>query len=146
MIDLKIEATWAARSQGAKSLQQRRDRGRSYVDTEVLPHALLQGSKKPVIVYVVDNWSRRYSHQLKLKGEDTHKTAFRTKFEHYEFLVMPLGLTNALAAFMDLMNRVCRPMIDRVVIVFIDDILNYSKTKEDHVVHLREVLEVLKRE
>ena len=74
------------------------------------------------------------------------KTAFRTRYGHFEFVVMPFGLTNAPAAFMDLMNRVCRPMLDRSVIVFIDDILVYSKTREDHEVHLREILETLRRE
>ncbi|KAJ9557024.1 hypothetical protein OSB04_011638 [Centaurea solstitialis] len=85
-------------------------------------------------------------HQLKVKAEDIHKTAFRTRYGHYEFLVMPFGLTNAPAAFMDLMNRVCRPMFDRSMIVFIEYILIYSKTKEDHLVHLREVFEVLRKE
>ncbi|KAJ9546782.1 hypothetical protein OSB04_019325 [Centaurea solstitialis] len=85
-------------------------------------------------------------HQVKVREEDVQKTAFRTRYGHFEFVVMPFGLTNAPAVFMDLMNRVCRPMLDKSVIVFIDDILIYSKTKEDHVVHLIEVLETLRRE
>ncbi|KAI3808244.1 hypothetical protein L1987_24193 [Smallanthus sonchifolius] len=85
-------------------------------------------------------------HQLKVREEDVPKTAFRMRYGHYEFLVMSFGLTNAPAAFMDLMNRVCRPMLDRSVIVFIDDILIYSKNEGDHHCHLREVLEVLKQE
>ncbi|KAJ9553347.1 hypothetical protein OSB04_017392 [Centaurea solstitialis] len=85
-------------------------------------------------------------HQVKVREEDVQKTAFRTRYGHFEFVVMPFGLTNASAVFMDLMNRVCRPMLDKSVIVFIDDILIYSKTKEDHVVHLIEVLETLRRE
>ncbi|KAD3066456.1 hypothetical protein E3N88_34336 [Mikania micrantha] len=85
-------------------------------------------------------------HQLKVREQDIPKTTFRTRYGHYDFLVMSFGLTNAPAAFMDLMNRVCRPMLDRSVIVFIDDILVYSKSEGDHACHLREVLEMLRRE
>nr|GEZ68259.1 retrotransposon protein, putative, Ty3-gypsy subclass [Tanacetum cinerariifolium] len=71
-------------------------------------------------------------HQLRVHGEDIPKTKFRTRYGHFEFTVMPFGLTNAPTVFMDLMNRVCKPYLDKFFIMFIDDILIYSKSKKDH--------------
>nr|GEW45186.1 hypothetical protein [Tanacetum cinerariifolium] len=85
-------------------------------------------------------------HQLRVHEDDIPKTEFRTRYGHFEFTVMPFGLTNAPMVFMDLMNRVCRPYLDKFVIVFIDDILINSKTQEEHVKHLRIVLELLTKE
>ena len=85
-------------------------------------------------------------HQLKIRDADVHKTVFRMRYGHYEFLVVPFGLTNAPAAFMDLMNHVFRPYVDQFVVVFIDDILVYSKDREDHDTHVRVVLETLRKE
>ncbi|GJT43704.1 putative reverse transcriptase domain-containing protein [Tanacetum coccineum] len=85
-------------------------------------------------------------HQLRVREEDIPKTAFRTRYGHYEFQVMPFGLTNAPAVFMDLMNRVCKPHLDKFVIVFIDDILIYSKSKQEHEKHLKIILDLLKKE
>ncbi|GJV58158.1 putative reverse transcriptase domain-containing protein [Tanacetum coccineum] len=85
-------------------------------------------------------------HQQRVRDEDIPMTAFRTRYGHYEFQVMPFGLTNAPAVFMDLMNHVCKPYLDKFVIVFIDDILIYSRNKEEHTNHMRIILKLLKKE
>ncbi|GJS95841.1 putative reverse transcriptase domain-containing protein [Tanacetum coccineum] len=85
-------------------------------------------------------------HQLRIREEDILITAFRTRYRHYEFQVMPFGLTNSPIIFMDLMNRVCKPYLDKFVIVFIDDILIYSKNKEEHGEHLKTILNLLRSE
>ncbi|GJU20586.1 putative reverse transcriptase domain-containing protein [Tanacetum coccineum] len=85
-------------------------------------------------------------HQLRVREEDIPKMAFKTRYGHYEFQVMPFCLTNAPAVFMDLMNRVCKPFLDKFMIIFIDDILIYSKDKKEHKEHLKAVLELLKKE
>nr|GEX06834.1 putative reverse transcriptase domain-containing protein [Tanacetum cinerariifolium] len=85
-------------------------------------------------------------HQLRVRDEDIPKTAFRTRYGQYEFQVMPFGLTNAPAVFMDLLNRVCKPYLDKFIIEFIDDILIYYRNEEEHVNHLRVILELLKNE
>jgi hypothetical protein len=83
-------------------------------------------------------------HQIMIKPEDILKTEFHTQYSHYEYLVMPFGLTNAPAIFMDYMNRIFRPYLDKFVVVFIYDILIYSKIVEEHEEHLRLVLGILK--
>ncbi|GJS97652.1 putative reverse transcriptase domain-containing protein [Tanacetum coccineum] len=85
-------------------------------------------------------------HQLRVHEDNIPKTAFRTRYGHFEFTIMPFGLTNAPAVFMDLMNRVRRQYLDKFVIVFIDDILIYSKTREEHEEHLGLVLELFNKE
>ncbi|GKE02408.1 putative reverse transcriptase domain-containing protein, partial [Tanacetum coccineum] len=85
-------------------------------------------------------------HQLCIKEEDIPITAFRTRYGHFEFQVMPFGLTNTPVVFMNLMNQVCKPYLDKFVIVFIDDILVYSKDEEEHGKHLKIILELLKKE
>ncbi|GKB95384.1 putative reverse transcriptase domain-containing protein, partial [Tanacetum coccineum] len=85
-------------------------------------------------------------HQLRIREEDIPITSFRSRYGHFEFQLMPFGLTNAPAVFMDLMNRVCKPYLEKIVIVFIDDILIYSKSEEDHEEHLKIILGLLKKE
>ncbi|GJU74254.1 putative reverse transcriptase domain-containing protein [Tanacetum coccineum] len=85
-------------------------------------------------------------HQLSVREEDIPKTTFKTRYSHYEFQVMSFGLTNAPAVFMDLMNRVCKTYLDRFVIVFIDEILIYSKRKKEHEGHLKLIMRLLKKE
>ena len=81
---------------------------------------------------------------MKIKEEDISKSAFCTRYGHYEFLVMPFGLTNAPAAFMDLMNKVFKEYLDQFVIVFIDDILVYSRSEDEHELYLQMVLDILR--
>ncbi|GKD72911.1 putative reverse transcriptase domain-containing protein [Tanacetum coccineum] len=100
----------------------------------------LQGS----IIYSKIDLRSRY-HQLRVREQDIPKTAFRTRYGHYEFQVMPFGLTNTPVVFMELMNRVCKPYLDKFVIVFIDYILIYSKDEKEHEEHLKAILELLKK-
>nr|GEV86329.1 putative reverse transcriptase domain-containing protein [Tanacetum cinerariifolium] len=85
-------------------------------------------------------------HQLRVREEDIPKMALRTRYGHYDFQVIPFGLTNVSTIFMDMMNRVCKPYLDKFVIVFIDDILFYSKNKKEHEENLKLILRLLKKE
>jgi hypothetical protein len=90
------------------------------------------------------NIDLRLGYQVRIKEEDTNKTTFRTRYGHYEFVVVPFGLKNTPATFMCLMNGVLRVLLDKFVIVFLYDILIYSKTDEEHEKKLRMLLQVLK--
>jgi len=81
-------------------------------------------------------------HQIRVKFDDVQKTTFRSRYGHYEYVVMPFGVTNAPALFMDYMNRIFMSFLDKFVVVFIDDILIYSRTHEKHVEHLRKILSI----
>ncbi|GJW79569.1 putative reverse transcriptase domain-containing protein, partial [Tanacetum coccineum] len=110
---------------------------------ELLEKGFIHPSSSPV--YSKIDLQSGY-HQLCINLEDILITAFRTRYGHFEFQVMPFGLTNVHVVFMDLMNRVCKPYLDKFVIVFINDILIYSKNDEEHEMHLRIILELLKEE
>ncbi|HVX00319.1 MAG TPA: reverse transcriptase domain-containing protein, partial [Candidatus Babeliaceae bacterium] len=84
-------------------------------------------------------------HQVRIHPDDIHKTAFRTRYGHFEFLVLPFGLTNAPATFMHMMNSIFRPHLDKFIIVFLDDILIYSRTLKEHEQHVRQALDLLRR-
>ncbi|GJU04285.1 putative reverse transcriptase domain-containing protein [Tanacetum coccineum] len=101
----------------------------------------LQGSRVYSKIYMRSGY-----HQLSVQEEYIPKTAFRTRYGNYEFQVMPFGLTNAPAVFMDQMSQVCKPYLDKFVIIFIDYILIYSKSEEEHAEHLKLILELLKKE
>nr|GEV31941.1 putative reverse transcriptase domain-containing protein [Tanacetum cinerariifolium] len=85
-------------------------------------------------------------HQLRVREQDVPNAAYKTRYGHYEFQVMPFGLTNSPAVFMDLLNRVCKPYLDKFIIVFIDDILIYLRNEKEHEEHLKAILELLKKE
>ena len=95
---------------------------------------LLDQLQRSCVFFKID--LRSGFHQLKVKTEDVSKTALRTRYGHFEFLVMPFGFTNTLAAFMDLMNKVFQPYSDQFVVVFIDSILIYSRSQEEYENHL----------
>ncbi|GKF06794.1 putative reverse transcriptase domain-containing protein, partial [Tanacetum coccineum] len=109
------------------------------------PYRLAPAEMKEIAEQLKELSDKGY-HQLRVRKEDIPKTAFRTRYGHYEFQVMPFGLTNTPTVFMDLMNRVCKPYLEKIVIVLINDILIYSHDKKEHEEHLKTILELLKKE
>jgi len=127
---------------------------RLYVDNKQLNKMTIKNKYPlPRIDDLMDqlHWSSVFSkidlrsgyHQILVKADDVQKTVFRSRCGHYEYMVMPFGVTNAPAVFMDYMNRIFRQFLDKFVVVFIDDILIYSMTQEENAEHLRLVLSVL---
>ena len=84
-------------------------------------------------------------HQIRMHPDSIQKTAFRTRYGHFEFLVLPFGLTNAPATFMHLMHQIFREQLDQFIIIFLDDILVYSRTMQDHIDHVRKTLQILRK-
>ncbi|GKF10212.1 putative reverse transcriptase domain-containing protein, partial [Tanacetum coccineum] len=113
---------------------------------ELLEKGFIRSSSSPWGAHVLFVKKKDGYHTLRIKEEDIPITAFRTRYGHFEFQVMPFGLNNAPAVFMDLMSQVCKLYLNKFVIVFIDDILVYSKDEEEHGKHLKIILEFLKKE
>ncbi|MEM7375695.1 MAG: reverse transcriptase domain-containing protein, partial [Bacteroidota bacterium] len=108
-----------------------------------LPEELIEKFAKAKYYTKIDLRSGYF--QMKVREGDVEKTAFRSRYGHYEYLVMPFGLTNAPAQFMDMLNDIFRPYLDDFMVVFLDDIMIYSTTLEEHVEHVRKVLEKLRK-
>ncbi|GKA11548.1 putative nucleotidyltransferase, ribonuclease H [Tanacetum coccineum] len=138
---VKLISAMKARIKGAEQLQEMLENG--FIRPSVSPWGCTVLFVRRRLGACID--LRSGYHQLRVREQDISKTAFRTRYGHYEFLVMPFGLTNAPAVFMDLMNRIFHEYLDKFVIVFIDDILVYSKSEEEHKRHLWIVLEILRQ-
>ncbi|KAH0650155.1 hypothetical protein KY284_030067 [Solanum tuberosum] len=123
-------------------LKELKDQLKDLLDKGFIKPSIHHGSQGAKFFSKID--LRSGYHQVRVQEKDVPKTTFRTRYRHFELLVMYFGLTNSLAVFMDLMNSILRPYLDLLVIVFIDDILVYSRSKAEHAEHLRAVLQVLR--